>query len=771
MELSNGRVGEMPVAANATPAFLDRLARSPLARKLSRPGILLALYLPPLFLSALLMFWSQPLIGKMILPLLGGTPMVWTTCMVFFQAMLLAGYGYAHLSLRLGVRRQAALHIGLLILSLVALPIGFDESWSPPAVQNPMGWLFLLLAASVGAPFFMLSATAPMLQAWFARSEHKAAADPYFLYVTSNLGSFIGLIAFPTLAELYLTIPGQTATWSALYLVLVAIIVLAGVSALTGREQAGSAPAIEGPGTVAAGAVAAVPSWVTRTRWVLLAFAPSSLFIGLTTFVTTDVAAVPLLWIIPLAAYLLTFVVAFAQRPVIPHAWALVTQPFLVLPVVLMFFWGTHEATWTTITLHFIAFFATALVCHGELARTRPGPEYLTEFYLLLSLGGVLGGLFNAIAAPLLFTTLVEYPLILVLALLLRPAIPNGPSGGVPADLGIGVGLFALLMLGLQFFHSELADADATLQNVLSIVLALICFAGIRRPLRFGLAAAAILFSALILPVGEKSDIVYAERNFFGVVRVAKESNPAVMTMYHGTTNHGAQSQDPDQRLVPQTYYVPGSPLAQVFDFLIVRRPGAQLSVLGLGTGSIACFGRKGQTLTYYEIDPAVERVARNPELFTLLRDCPPEVKVVLGDGRLTLAKMPNGSQDLLVMDAFTSDAVPMHLLTKEAMAMYWTKLQPNGLLVYHISNRYLDLEPVLATLATDAKVEAFIQDYDGSQSNNPTASSSTWVIMARPGPTAEFIASDSRWRRLKSSADQRLWTDSYSNILSVMRW
>ncbi|MBM3565371.1 MAG: hypothetical protein FJX42_04575, partial [Alphaproteobacteria bacterium] len=423
-------------------------ASHPLAR---RHLTMLILFMAPLFLSALLMFWSQPLIGKMILPLLGGTPMVWATCMVFFQALLLAGYGYAHFSLKLGVRNQSMLHVVLLVVSLVALPIGFDAArWEPPTSENPMGWLFLLLAASIGAPFFMMSATAPMLQSWFARTDHPDAGDPYFLYVTSNIGSFLGLIGFPVIAEAYLTLPQQTRIWSILYAALAAAIALAALKmrAVKGRAEASPSP-IQAPSQPL--------SLALRLRWIMLAFVPSSLFIGLTTYVTTDVAAFPLLWILPLAGYLLTFIIAFARKPLIPHDIAVVLQPFLVLPVIMMFFIGggtsSGTATWFTILFHFISFFAIALVCHGELARTRPAPEHLTEFYFLLSLGGVLGGIFNAIVSPLVFTSAAEYPLVMLLAFFLRPGGKEAVPLPSSRDLILPAGVLAGTLLVLWLFN------------------------------------------------------------------------------------------------------------------------------------------------------------------------------------------------------------------------------------------------------------------------------------------------------------------------------
>lgn len=743
---------------------------------LTRPGFLLPLYMASLFLSAFLMFWVQPLIAKMVLPLLGGTPMVWTTCMVFFQALLLAGYGYAHFTFqKLGPRRQALLHLVFVAASLLLLPVGFGADWVPPASTYPVGWILLLLTVAVGGPFFVLSATAPTLQAWFARSDHPAGTDPYFLYVTSNLGSFVGLIAFPLFAELFLTVPQQTTVWSAVYVAFALLIVLAALSAQRARETS-SAVEIEPAPTMPLAeappvARRAAPDAKTLGRWLLLSFAPSSLLLGLTNFVTTDLAAVPMLWVIPLAAYLATFMIAFATKPPIPHWLATLVQPFIALPVMILFFWGYTDADWWIIVLHFVAFFITALVCHGELARTRPDPKHLTAFYLIMSLGGVMGGIFNAIVAPHLFTLPLEYPLVMVLALLLRPPSDEG-ARQARIDWYYGVGALIAVAAVMLILREMKNDVGEELRNMVSVGIALAIFVAHRRPIRLGLAAAAILGVGWFLPLSEDKP-VYAGRNFFGLIRVWKETGPEakVITLTHGTTTHGGQLLDPKRRLEPILYYVLGSPLPQLLSMPTVAHADRPIAVVGLGTGTVACLGRPGQRLTFYEIDPEIEKVARDKSLFTFLAECPTKTDVVLGDGRLTIAKAPDKGYAAIVLDAFTSDAVPIHLLTREALRLYLTKLREDGIIVFNISNRYLDLGPVLARLAADAKIDAYIQEFSSPDPNDDTIAETTWVAMARPGPGSAQIAEYKHWKRLEPPKGGRVWTDAYSNILSIMKW
>jgi hypothetical protein len=732
-----------------------------------RPAVLIVVYLPPVFLGALLMFWSEMLIGKMVLPLLGGAPMVWTTCMVFFQALLLAGYAYAHWTMRLGPRAQAMLYLAFISLSLPFLPVGAEATRLPPVDADPRPWLIGWLAIAIGAPFLVLAAAAPMLQAWFARTRHPDAADPYFLYVASNAGSLIGLLAFPALAEPQLTLMQQSGAWSWTYAAFAGLIVLAALMAPAAK--AAVAPPLRAD-RAATSPAAARPTAKDRARWVLLAFAPSSLFLGLTSLIATDIAAVPLIWMLPLAAYLITFMIAFARRPLIPHWAALVLQPTTVLPPLFIWFWDLGAPTFLTLVLHFAGFFFTALVCHGELARTRPAAAHLTDFYLCLSLGGALGGVFNSLVAPLVFTRVFEYPLVMGLALLLRPWAGAGSAEARRLDFLAPACWFGMLLCVLILYREEIIPHETEVIVSLSMLMGLFCIPAQPRTLRFALLAGGLIFANYVVPA-DKEDVVYTSRNFFGVLRVVDDESDKARYLYHGTTQHGAQHTD-HRRLMPITYYPEDGPVGQIFRLPEVNRRDAAIATVGLGTGTIACHANKGQRVTFYEIDPAVKRVATDPSLFTFFRDCPARSAIVLGDGRLMLAEEPAGSFDLIVLDAFSSDAIPVHLLTREAVALYRSRLRPGGMVLIHISNRYLDLTRVLAPLAADAGLAAFVRDYEppSSEKVSEVLSNAHWVVFVPEGAAKGIIEADTSWSRLEASPDMSVWTDSFSNLLGIIR-
>lgn len=454
-------------------------------------GYLLLAYMLPIFLGAVLMFWSQLLIGKMVLPLLGGTPMVWTTCMVFFQTLLLAGYAYAHWTMRFGPRTQAALYLALIGLALTALPIGAGTGAAlPPTDGDPRLWLIEWLALAAGIPFLALSVTGPLLQAWFSRTHHRDAANPYFLYVASNAGSLIGLLAFPVLAEPQLTLAEQSGLWTWAFAVFAGLIALAALTRRTGI------PALSG--------IEENINWPSarqRLRWLTLAFAPSSLLLGLTSLIATDIAAVPLIWMVPLAVYLITFMIAFARRPAIPHWMALTAQPVAVLPPLFFWFWNADGPTYLMIGLHFAAFFLSALVCHGELARTRPSARHLTEFYLMLAAGGALGGLFNSLIAPTIFTRVFEYPLALVLILFLRPRLDGVRTRRLDVIVPVlWAGALAVVALGYRVGG---VDIDIESIVLVSLLLGLAASLAQASPLRFGLMAGSLVGLNAVIPATE----------------------------------------------------------------------------------------------------------------------------------------------------------------------------------------------------------------------------------------------------------------------------
>jgi hypothetical protein len=733
---------------------------------------LLLIFGVTLFVSATLLFLVQPMFAKMVLPLLGGTPSVWNTCMVFYQAALLAGYAYAHSATKwLGVRRQALLHLGLLLMIILTLPIGVARGWTPPAEANPIPWLLMLLVVSVGLPFFVISTTAPMLQKWFAHTGHAAAADPYFLYGASNLGSMIALLGYPLLVEPYWRLADQAWIWAGGYLVLAALILVCAI--LLWRSPASAAPAPETESEAAAARAAPV-TLGQRLWWVLLAFAPSSLMLGVTTYLSTDIAAVPLLWVVPLALYLLTFVLVFARRPILPHALMVWMQPFFIIPLAILFCLNLTTTWQLSFPLHLLAFFLIAMVCHGELMKYRPDASHLTEFYLWMSVGGVLGGVFNALVAPIAFRAVIEYPLVIAVASMLRPSLVADKK--IIRGRVLDYGLPLILFLPLAWLDKMLLYLPGKLQLVLVLLMAclagVICFSFRFRPVRFGLGIGAIILAGVFL-TPPQSQTFFRERNFFGVLQVRHDLEGNYHLLFHGTTLHGCQSLDPARRREPLTYYHRTGPLGHLFTAFSGEKAEAEVAVVGLGTGTIACYGRPGDHYTFYEIDPAVEQIAREPRYFTFLNDCPAKVEVVLGDARLSLQKAAGARYDLIILDAFSSDAIPIHLVTKEALKVYLTKLQTGGVLAFHISNRFLDLKPVLANLAREAGVICLCQEdkslTDAEKKAQKTGS--VWVAMVRNESDLPPLFSDPRWQRLSGVPGEKLWTDDFSNILKVFEW
>jgi len=727
--------------------------------------------------SALLLFWVEPLFARLVLPLLGGSPSVWNTCLMFFQLALLGGYLYAHLSTRLlGVRRQALVHVGLLALAALALPVAIPAGWTPPASDSVVGWLLALLVVAVGAPFLVLSATAPLLQRWLAAMDHPSAADPYVLYAASNAGSFIGLLAFPTVLEPTLRLGQQSRLWTIGYLVAAGLTWACGWYVLRhAREdslRAADAVGASAPSDVGTHPEPAAPMRIERLRWVVLAFVPSSLLLGVTTYLTTDVAAVPLLWVIPLALYLLTFVIVFARAGHTAPRLPVELHALLVTIFVLVLFWQAEIAPHWAYLLHLGVFTTTALVLHGELAASRPSPRYLTEFYLWLALGGALGGAFNALVAPVVFDSVKEYVPMVVLACFLRPSRSRRPEGWMGWAQIIATAALPALVLAVTVVLSSdrrlgLGVLVAPIASVVATIIALTLRGS--APL-FGATLAAVALSGVVLFPPSES-VLDTERSFFGSYRVAELRRATFL--YHGTTIHGAQFEDSARRTRPLTYYHPDGPVGQVFRSLAPRLEGKRIGVVGLGAGSLLCYARPGQEWTFFEIDPLVERIARDPKYFTFLRDCPVQPRVVLGDARLTLARERPGTYALLVLDAFSSDAIPVHLLTREALRVYERLLEPGGVLLVHISNQHLQLEPVVAALAADAGLAGFINEYTPGavRESGELDYRCDWVVLVKRREDAGGLTANLNWRGLAMGRPQRPWTDDYSNVFRVIRW
>ncbi len=737
---------------------------------------MLLLFGATIFVSAALLFVVQPMFARMVLPLLGGAPAVWNTALVFYQAALLAGYGYAHATTAwLGRRRQALPHVLLLLLPLLVLPITVPRGLTPPGAGTPIPWLLAVLAAAVGLPFFVVSTTSPVLQAWFAGTLHRTARDPYFLYAASNLGSMLALLSYPLLVERWLRLGEQSRWWAVGYGVLACLIATCGLALRrsptgAGRDAAPRAP--DGPDPTSPAEQADTHLGASRrARWVLLALVPSSLMLSVTTYVSTDIAAIPLLWVVPLTLYLVTFIIAFARHRLLPHRLVVDAFPVVMLPLVIVLAARANEPLALVIPTHLAAFFAAALLCHGELAEDRPDPRHLTEFYLWMSTGGVLGGAFTALVAPLVFTSVVEYPLMLVLACALgsRSSSAGTRKRALDVFLPLTLGVLAVALVAALQAHA-LGLEPAAIGPVFG-VLGLVCLTFARRPLRFALGVGVLLLAGTLYH-GQEGRLQYAERSFFGISRVTLDPTGRYRLLMHGTTLHGMQALDPARRTAPLTYYYPTGPLGQLFAALGGTAATRSVAVVGLGAGSIACYGHVGEHWTFYEIDPTVLRIAADPRYFTFLRDCPPELHVRLGDARLSLAAT-DSRYGLIILDAYSSDAPPIHLLTLEAVRLYLARLAEGGLLIFNVSNRHLDLEPVLGSLARAAGLQSLTRDDarvdDAERYLGKTESH--WVVMARAPTDFGPLRTDPRWRPARAPVGAAVWTDDFSDLLSAFRW
>ena len=780
-----------------------------------------ALFTGTIFAGAVLLFWIQPLFTKMALPLLGGSPLVWNTAMVFFQAMLVAGYAYAHVLVRwLGVRGQLVVHAIVLGTAALALPIGIGEGWRPDSGTPPAAWLMALLFASLGAPFFALAATAPLLQRWFSLGRHPDAQDPYFLYAASNAGSVAVLVAFPFVLEPLLATSAQSVAWSLGFAALTVGIVACGatnwrtgatsIASGSGPTSAGDACRLPGPPRPAPKARSSGPmpdaalSWRRRAGWLAYSAVPSALLLGVTAHISTDIASAPLLWVVPLALYLLSFVNAFARRPPVPPWLTVRAMAFGIVLLAAAFLW--REPAGIFLPLNLVTFFCMALACHAELARRRPPAASLTEFYLFLSLGGLVGGVFVALVAPLVFDSVLEYPLCLVLAAALLPIRGIGrhrrraerigdahrspaetnEAGAAEAGAALGKRLRGAVGRGDLVVAATIAAVvlgASPLANWFGLGVPRIAYAGMLavlavfalsrqlRPIAFALCIAALLLGSIRPPWSDET--LWAARSFFGVYRVTETTAPARRSLVHGTTNHGGQWMPADGVVRPTTYYTASSPAFEVLEQIRLRPGGPgglRIGVVGLGAGAMATHRRAGEQWRYFEIDPLIVWLATRSGYFDLMPHDPP-VPVVLGDARLSLTREPDGHYDLLMLDAFASDAIPTHLLTREAVVLYRSKLGRDGVLLVHISNRLLDLAPVLAGAAVDLGYAAMKgRPATVDTEANPTATTSEWVILAEDAATLDALGLGADWAPLDMT-DPRRWRDDFSNLVGIIRW
>lgn len=720
-------------------------------------------------LGASLLFIVQPMAAKSALPILGGSPFVWNGCMLFFQALLLGGYLYAHLlNKALPVRKQPLVHVPLLALALLAFPIIFEGSAQFDAALEPMGWLLSMLTLSVGLPFFVLCATSPLSQRWFAAAA--PTREPYVLYAASNVGSFAGLLAYPMIIEPLLPIHSQATLLFYGFCGLLALFASAGFFRL--RE-----PRVELKAAISESATRITPRQIMQ--WIALAFVPSSLLYGVTAYITTDIASVPLFWVVPLALYLLTFVLIFGSRAPKLELWRTLHRMGAPAVAFLALLPLTYPAP--ILALHLIIFFAATMMCHSRLCQLKPSPAQLTGFFLWVSLGGVLGGIFNTLVAPALFNTVIEYPLMLVASLAVAGLAVNAARPRL-RDVLIIIsvwGAFAVLfwVLGTQttWANALFAGGKSAQPQLLAlltllglVVLMLIYFRQKAMPFVHTLWVAPILIISIPLfnlLVGNQEALT--DRNVFGVSRVVFQPEKNAWFLRHGTTYHGMQSADEAHRLEQTSYY---AALTDVYTALPKSLAQAPVAVMGMGVGTVACYGKAGQTYDLFEIDPLVEQIAKDVRYFTYLRDCPPEKNIVMGDGRISLGKQANEKYGLIIIDVFSSDAIPMHVLTREAVAMYATKLRDGGTIAFNVSNRHIDLLPVLSAIAGDVGM-AGVSKLSIASPDKPLELSSHWVVLgANARALAPLMKTNADWKPLPTADAQFLWRDDYSNILRSLK-
>ena len=719
------------------------------------------LFLATILVGSFLLFLTQPMVARMALPRLGGAPAVWNSAMVVYQALLLGGYAYAHFVSRAAPRKQAGIHLGLFALAALWLPIGLREIVLPPDASAAL-WAPWLLLSSIGPLFFIVSAQAPLMQRWYALDP--ARGDPYPLYAASNLGSFAGLLSYPLLVEPMLTLQQQSLLWSGGYALLVLLVALC---ALTVPAAAVEAAPQEDAGPA--------PTRRQLLWWVVLAAVPSGLMLSTTTHLTTDIVALPLLWVVPLGLYLLSFVVAFARRRGFADVLTTIA-PFLLLIAGGFAFSGGSRSPFFTATLGLLLLFVVAVALHSAMYRSRPAVGHLTAFYLAMSVGGVIGGIFCAVIAPGMFDWTYEHPLLLLAAAALVPQQPLIPSTArLPAWARWALVAFAFaLSWGADRKPFPWLDDTVALGASVAISLIALLFVGSR--LLFALCLAALMLSYSGWRTIDESMAPGRTRSYFGVYTVTTRNDPPARLLSHGTTLHGVQNLTPGSETEPTSYYARNSGIGHAMASAeVFHGENPRIGVVGLGTGTLSCYAMPGQSWTFFEIDPEMVRIARDPKQFSFLSRCAPTARIVLGDARISLSRQAPGSLDLLAVDAFSSDAVPMHLLTREALQVYRRALSPDGVLLLHISNRYLNLEPVLAAAARQDKWHGAVFDYRPTlleQARN--MSMSVWVALAPNEDTLLALqissAEDAHlWRPLVGQTGFAGWSDDYATIIPLL--
>ncbi|WP_194955410.1 fused MFS/spermidine synthase [Sphingopyxis solisilvae] len=734
------------------------------------------LFVLTILVGSFLLFQVQPMVARMVLPKLGGAPAVWNSAMLVYQALLLAGYAYAHWLGRFTLRRQAVIHLALFIVAALWLPIGIAQI-APPAAGQEALWVPLLLLASIGPVFLVVSAQAPLMQRWFAADSR--AGDPYYLYAASNLGSFAGLISYPALVEPNLPLATQSWGWTAGYALLVLLVAASAAARWYARGGEPTDAAVAGEDQR--------PTWRRQLHWLLIAAVPSGLMLSTTTHLTTDIVAMPLLWVLPLGLYLLSFVIAFSTMHRLTEVFAFIA-PTVLLTIGALALLSSGGGSLMVALASLAMLFVVATALHGYLYHLRPAPQHLTLFYLVMSAGGVLGGLFAALLAPLLFDWVYEHPLLTLAAAMLLPLPAILPwdkwlklkpsSARIVVALLVALAVYGSLRM-VDGWTGRLDGAVAGWGMAMLVIGILV--------IGWRWAYVAVL-ALLMIGVGgwttvQESFTGDRVRSYFGVYTVTDYPAQGQRRLAHGTTLHGLQRTDPAHRREATTYYGPKSGVGLALDKAeALAGPDAAVGIVGLGAGTLACYRRPGQQWTIFEIDPVMVDIARDPAKFTFLSDCAGDTPIVIGDARLKIAEQSAGQFDILVIDAFSSDAIPLHLLTKEAIGIYARALKPDGILLIHISNRFFALEPVLAEEARARGWAAAIRlDSGPPDSGIDDLTGSNWVALAATPDRLQQLTGalrprreaplDGAWVPLKSRAGFQRWTDDYASTLPVLMW
>lgn len=733
-----------------------------------------------MFLGAFLYIVVQPMLAKQVLPALGGSPAVWTTCLMFYQSVLLIGYALAD-QLTRGKRDHrvgviaVALPLALALAGLAFLPLGLRDSLeqaeSTALSTHPAWTLLSLLATAATVPLLAVSLTAPLVQAWSAR---EAGTRVYSLYALSNVGSLMGLVAYPLVIEPRLPLRWQADLWRIGYLIWLAAMVLTAIMTRARHEQPAPLTAATAPPSAFTRSTQTVNGKTIGT-WVLLAFLPSSLLQGVTMFLTTDVAAVPLLWMMPLGLYLGSFVLVFASKRPLSTSWA--AWAFAVAVMVLLPVMAVGLVQWVWMPVHLIAFALACLLCHGALVDRKPSAERLTLFYLSIALGGWLGSVFNALIAPLIFDRVLEYPLVIV-AICAASAMLGSSQDRVPRRLGWDLlfsGVVALLALAVARSGGRWADQAWGMAAMVAVcgLVSWSCWTHRRRRTRFALVVAAVWIAAG-LAIGQDGSLLLQSRNFHGISRVTRIEPGPRHRFFHGSTLHGEQDRSPSRGRVPLSYFHKSGPVGQIFEHARAILAPRRILVIGLGAGTLACYAQPGEEWMFLELDPEVLAIAENSALFSFLADCQADrVETRLGDARVSIGRLPDHAFDLIVFDAFSSDSVPAHLLTREALALYESRLRAGGWLVVNLSNRYLDLESVLRSLADDGgwSGRARIDDRLTPTEKAEGKQGSIWGVLARSNAALAVFDADDRWHPLRAWRSVPVWTDEVIDPFAAWKW